>query len=207
MTRPEAVVFDIGNVLIEWQPERFYDLKLGEAGRRRLFAEVDLHGMNLGVDEGADFNASVAGLAAAHPAHRDAILMWRDHWLEMCSPEIPHSVRLLAALRARGVPVFALSNFGAATFEIARARYPFLDHFDRRFVSAHLKVMKPDARIYEIVEAEAGIAPEALLFADDRPENIEAAAARGWRTHLFEGPEGWAKRLVAEGLLTEEEAA
>lgn len=207
MTRPEAVVFDIGNVLVEWHPERVYDRRLGEAGRKRLFEEVDLHGMNLKVDAGADFHASVADLAEAHPDHRESILMWRDSWLDMCSPVIPRSVRLLAALRARGVPVFALTNFGAATFEIACAQYPFLDSFDRRYVSAHLKLIKPDPAIYAAVEADSGLAPGALLFADDRPENVAAAAARGWRVHLFEGPEGWAARLVAEGLLTEEEAA
>jgi 2-haloacid dehalogenase len=207
MTRPEAVVFDIGNVLIEWHPIRFYDRVLGEAGRRRLFDEVDLEGMNQQVDAGADFHDSIAALADAHPEHRDAILMWRDNWLEMCTPEIPHSVRLLGALRARGIPVFALTNFGAATFEMARDRYPFLDDFDRRYVSAHLQVMKPAPRIYEIVEDDSGMAPGGLLFADDRPENVEAAAARGWRVHLFDGAEGWAGRLVSEGLLTEEEAA
>lgn len=207
MTRPEAVIFDIGNVLIEWHPIRFYDRVLGEAARRRLFEEVDLHGTNLKVDAGADFHESIAALANAHPEHRDAILMWRDNWLEMCTPVIERSVRLLGALRARGIPVFALTNFGAATFEIARANYPFLNDFDRRYVSAHLKVMKPEPRIYEIVEEDSSLAPAALLFADDRPENVEAAAARGWRAHLFDGPEGWASRLVSEGLLTEEEAA
>ncbi|WP_127901395.1 HAD family hydrolase [Solirhodobacter olei] len=207
MTRPEAVVFDIGNVLIEWQPLRFYDRVLGEAARRELFKAVDLDGMNLSVDRGADFGASVAALADRHPEHREAILMWRDNWLEMCTPVIDHSVRLLSALRARGVPVFALTNFGAETFEIARARYAFLNDFDRHYVSAHLQVMKPEPRIYEIVEEDCGLAPEALLFADDRPENIAAAQARGWRGHLFEGPAGWAERLVSEGLLTAEEAA
>ena len=69
-----------------------------------------------------------------------------------------------------------------------------------------MAVIKPDAEIYARVEADCGIAPGALLFADDRADNIAAAAARGWQTHLFTGPEGWAARLVAEGLLSTEEA-
>ena len=121
-------------------------------------------------------------------------------------PEIPHSVRLLRALRAAGVPVFALSNFGRGSFAVAETAWPFLAEFDRRYISGHLGVTKPTARIYEIVEEDSGIAPERLLFADDMGYNVEAAAARGWQVHRFDGPAGWAARLVAAGLLDEEAA-
>ena len=203
----QAVVFDIGNVLIEWNPERFYDATLGEERRRALFAAVDLHGMNDRVDRGAVWAEEVAELATRHPDWAEPISHWHHRWIEMARPEIPHSVRLLRALRSRGVPVFARSNFGRETFAHAIPHYPFLEEFDRAFVSGHLRLAKPDAAIYEAVEREGGVAPEALLFVDDRPENIAAARARGWRTHLFEGPEGLAARLVAEGLLTPEGAA
>ena len=203
----EAVVFDIGNVLIEWNPERFYDAQLGEARRRAMFEAVPILAMNDRVDRGSVWADEVATLAAQHPDWAEEIGHWHHRWIEMASPEIPHSVRLLRALRARGVPVFALSNFGRETFAIALAHYPFLGEFDRTFVSAHLALAKPDAAIYEAVEREGGVAPGALLFADDRLDNIEAARARGWQTHLFEGPEGFAERLVAEGLLTQAEAS
>jgi 2-haloacid dehalogenase len=153
---------------------------------------------------GESLDRMVAETAAAHPDWADEIAMWRDRWIEMAAPEIPESVAVLRALRARGVPVFALSNFGVETFAVAEAHYPWLTEFDRRYVSGHLGVMKPDPMIYRIVEADCGIAPGRLLFADDRAENIAAAEARGWQGHLFDGPEGWAARLVAEGLLTEE---
>jgi 2-haloacid dehalogenase len=159
------------------------------------------------VDLGHPWEEEVAALAAAHPDWAEEIGHWHGRWIEMASPEIPRSVRLLRALKRRGVLVFALTNFGRETFAHARTHYPFFDEFDRAFVSGHLRLAKPDPAIYEAVEREGGIAPENLLFTDDRPENIEAAAARGWRTHLFEGPEGLAERLVAEGLLTAQEAA
>ena len=82
----------------------------------------------------------------------------------------------------------------------------FLNEFDRQYVSGRMGVIKPDPRIYAMVEADCGIAPQGLLFVDDKAENIAAAGERGWRTHQFESWQGWAARLVAEGLLTMEEA-
>lgn len=204
---PQAVIFDIGNVLIEWQPERFFDRVIGIERRQALFAAVDLHGMNDAVDRGADFRATIHAWAKRHPDWRDAILMWHDNWLDLATPEIPHSVRLLRALRAKQMPVFALSNFGVGTFALATPRYPFLAEFDRHYISGHMGVIKPDPAIYAMVEEDCGIAPKALLFADDRIDNIAAAQARGWQGHLFDGPEGWARRLVEAGVLSEEEAA
>lgn len=203
---PEAVIFDIGNVLIEWNPEQFFDRAIGEARRRALFETVDLHEMNLDVDRGADFKGRIYAEAEANPDFADEIRLWHDHWIEMASPAIPHSVQLMKTLQGKGVAVFSLTNFGVGSYDHAASFYPFLREFDRDFISGHLKVIKPEARIYEIVEESSGIAPERLLFTDDRPDNVAAAAARGWQTHLFEGPEGWAARLVEAGLLTEAEA-
>ena len=203
----EAVVFDIGNVLIEWQPERFYDAELGEARRRETFAAVNLHAINDQIDRGADFRETIYAAAEEHPAFRDEIRMWHDRWLDMARPEIPHSVHLLRSLRAKGVPVFALSNFGVGTFEIAEVAYPFLKEFDRRYISGYMERIKPEPEIYAMLEADCGVAPEGLLFADDRAENIDMAVSRGWQGHLFDGPKGFADRLVAEGLLTHVEAA
>ncbi|MGV6850518.1 MAG: HAD family hydrolase [Marinibacterium sp.] len=205
--QPEAVVFDIGNVLIEWQPERFYDAVIGADRRRALFSQVDLSGMNAGVDLGQPFIETVYAAADAHPEWRAEIRLWHDRWIEMASPDIPHSVRLLRALQARSVPVYALSNFGVESFDIACRHYPFLNEFDRRYISGHMKLVKPDPRIYAELERDTSLAPGSLLFADDRTDNIAAAQARGWQTHLFEGPEGWAARLVEAGLLTQDEAA
>jgi 2-haloacid dehalogenase len=207
MTTPEAVIFDIGNVLIEWHPERYYDRVHGEEKRRRLFAEVDLHGMNERVDRGEPFREVIYGTAEMYPAWRAEIREWHDNWIELATPVIPHSVTLLRRLRAKGVPVHCLTNFGVESYAYAQTQFDFLNEFDIEFVSGRLKVTKPDARIYELVEEGAGVPPDRLLFADDREANIAVAEARGWQTHLFEGPEGWAARLVAAGLLTAEEAA
>lgn len=205
--KPEAVVFDVGNVLIEWQPERFYDAVIGEDRRRAMFSEVDLHGMNERVDRGEHFTDTIYSTADRHPDWRAEIRMWHDRWIELATPVIDHSVRLMKALQARDVPVFSLTNFGIQSYAYAATHYPFLNAFDRDFISGHLGVTKPDQRIYALLEEGSGLRGDALLFADDRSDNIAAAGQFGWQTHLFEGPQGWADRLVAAGLLTREEAA
>jgi len=206
MQQVQAVVFDIGNVLIEWQPERYFDSVIGEDRRRAMFAAIDLHGINDDIDRGHNFRDTVYAAAEANPDWRTEVQMWHDHWIDMAGPVIDHSVRLLRALRAAEVPVFALTNFGIQTFEIAEPVYPFLGEFDRRYISGHMGVIKPDADIYQQLEDDCGVPPEALLFADDRIDNINAAAARGWQTHHFDKPQPWADRLVAEGLLAPEAA-
>lgn len=203
----EAVVFDIGNVLIGWDPEGFYDSVVGKDRRRELFAEVDLDGMNERVDLGDDFRQAVYAKADEHPEWQNEIRLWHDRWIEMAQPAIEHSAKLLRALRAKGVPVFALSNFGITSFEIAKSAYPVLQEFDRLYVSGHMGVIKPDPVIYERLENDSGVTPQQLLFADDRANNIEAALARGWQAHLFTEPKGFADRLVGEGLLNKAEAS
>ena len=198
----EAVVFDIGNVLVEWNPERFFDAQIGAERRRALFAAIDLHGMNDAVDRGGDLATVVQDEARRHPEWEAEALMWRDHWLDMVGPAIDGSVAILRELRATGVPVFALSNFGRGTFAMAAPVYPFLSEFDRPYISGHMGVIKPDAEIYRRVEEDCGVAAERLLFTDDRADNIATASARGWQTHLFDGPDGFRTRLVKEGLLT-----
>lgn len=202
----KTVVFDIGNVLTSWQPEAFYDRVIGEARRRALFAEVDLHQMNLLVDAGALFRETIYDWAARHPEWGPEIRMWYDRWDELASPRIEGSIALLRALRRKGIPVFALTNFGRYSYDEARPKLDFLSEFDREYVSGRMGVVKPDPRIYQMLEEDSGVAPSDLLFTDDRPENIAAAALRGWGVHLFEGWQPWAARLVSEGLLTAEEA-
>ena len=204
---PRAVIFDIGNVLIEWQPARYFDRVCGAERRRALFEAVDIEGMMNRIDGGAHFGDEAARMADAHPGYAPELLHFRDHWCEMAQPAIDHSVRLMNALRARSVPVFALSNFGADNFPLSAAQFPFLQTFDRAYISGRMGLIKPDPAIYAAVEADCGLPPEALLFADDRAENIEAARLRGWQVHLFEGAGGFAHRLVTSGLLREEDAA
>lgn len=201
----KAVVFDIGNVLIEWQPEVYFDRHYGEKRRKALFNTVDLHAMNDRVDSGENFHTVLSDTEATYPEFSEEIRDWHDNWIKLASPVIPISVHLMRQLRRKEIPVFSLTNFGIQTFEEASSIYSFLNEFDRSYVSGHMSVIKPDPKIYEMVEQDCGIAPEHLLFTDDRVDNIATARARGWQTHHFKNAEGWAESLIRHGLLTREE--
>jgi 2-haloacid dehalogenase len=199
---PSAVVFDVGNVLIPWDPERLYGRLIPDpAARARFLSDICPPEWNAAFDRGAPMPEGVEAHAARHPAHAGLIRAWWARWPEMLGPPVAGSVACLRALKARGVPVFGLTNFAAETWEIARAAHPFLDAFDLCVVSARERRIKPEPEIYAALEARAGLPPEALFFVDDRPENVAAAEARGWRGHLFEGPERLAAALAALGLL------
>ncbi|MBD3626451.1 MAG: HAD family phosphatase [Rhodobacteraceae bacterium] len=205
MPSPEAVIFDIGNVLITWNPERVYDEVLPDrSARERLFETVDLHAMNDRIDRGAPFRDTVYQVAQDYPEYESLIRLWHDRWIEMASPPIDASWQILRDLRAREIPVFALTNFGVESFAYAETQYPQLGEFDRRFISGHMGVIKPEARIYEMVEEATGLSGPQIFFTDDREDNIRAASARGWQTYRFndpiEGPAGLAAALRDTGL-------
>jgi len=201
-----AVIFDIGNVLIAWNPEAYYDRIVGRDRRIAFFDQIAFFDLMNQMDAGAPFAETIEDWALANPEWGAELRMLRDNWCDVAQPAIDHSVRLLAALRARETPVFALTNFGSQNFPLSVAQFPFLGTFDRTYVSGDMGLIKPDPAIYAAVEADCGLPPQSLLFADDRAENIAAARARGWQGHLFEHPQGWADRLVAAGLLSAEEA-
>ena len=201
-----VIVFDIGMVLVEWHPERVYDARIGREAREKLFAETSLHEMNKLIDLGGHSREVAYAHAEEFPDWADEIRAWHDDWLSMLSPDIPGSAALLRTLKAKGVKVVALTNFGWNTLELAMATYPVLTEFDDMFVSGRLGVIKPDPAIYEHVERGTGLSGDRLVFADDSLANVEAARARGWIAHHFKEPKGWADVLVAEGFLTETEA-
>ena len=202
----DLVVFDIGRVLLEWDPEGYYDKAMGHVARVRLFHEVPLHEMNLAIDRGAPWHKTVEETAWKYGRWHKDVLSWRDNWDKIAGPLIPESVSLLRALRSKGMPVWALTNFGRETLEHAQTLWPALTEFDGMIVSAHLGVLKPEAGIYEALERETGVPPGRILFTDDKAENIRAAKARGWQTHLFDGPAALRQRFVEEGLLSPAEA-
>lgn len=191
-----AVVFDIGNVLLEWHPDKIYGPLIPDVARRKaIFDEVGLDEMNLDIDRGAPFKETIYAKAEAFPQYGDLIRAWHDRWIEMAQPLIPGSWAILRELKAGGTPVFALSNFGVESYDYAKTVYPELAEFDVEYISGRMKMIKPDAEIYEALETGSGFSGNELAFFDDREDNIAAARARGWNAFVFTSPEQMANDL------------
>lgn len=189
MTEIRHIVFDIGNVLIRWDPERLYRRLIpDDAARQRFLAEVLTHDWNLEQDRGRDWAEAEAEAIARHPGQESLIRAWRLHWHEMVSGPIDETVAILAALIETGHDVTALTNFAADTFIEAQTRFPFLQSFRGITVSATVRLVKPDVAIYRHHAETLGLDPEATLFFDDVPANIAGARAAGWNAELFVDP-------------------
>ena len=198
----EAVVFDLGGVLIDWDPRRLYrKLLADEAAVEEFLATITTAEWNAEQDRGRPFAEAVAELVERHPAYAAAIAAYHERWPEMLGGEIPGTVAVLAELRDAGVPLYALSNWSAETFRLTRDRFPFLGWFDGLVVSGEEGVIKPDRRIFELLLERFGLVAAATLFVDDSPANVAAARAVGMDAVRFRDAAALRRDLAARGLL------
>ena len=201
MSRVVNVVFDIGNVLIRWDPDRLYTRLFPDAARRRWFlSEICSPDWNLEMDRGLPFAEGIAARVALHPEWAREIRAWDECWHEMVPGAIEGSVAILESLRAKGVPTFAITNFSAEKFAECLARFPFLGGFRDTVVSAHEKLLKPDPAIYRVLLDRDDLDPATCLFVDDTPQNVLGARAVGMKAVRFTSPERFAADLVAHGI-------
>jgi 2-haloacid dehalogenase len=197
----DAVVFDLGGVLIDWDPRRLYrKLLADEAAVEDFLATICTPEWNAEQDRGRPFADGVAELVERHPAHAAAITAYHERWTEMLGGEIPGTVAVLTELRAARVPLYALSNWSAETFRLTRERFAFLDWFDGLVVSGEEGVAKPDRRIFELLLERFGLMPAATLFVDDSAANVAAARGLGLDAVQFRDAGGLRRELAARGL-------
>jgi 2-haloacid dehalogenase len=202
LTPPRAVLFDLGGVFIDWNPRHLYRrLFADEAAMEEFLATVCTQEWNAEQDRGRPFAEAVRLLCAAHPHLADAIRAYDARWEEMLKGEIRESVRCLEELRRRAVPLFALTNWSAEKFPLARARFSFLAWFEGVLVSGEVGLKKPDSRIFALAAERFSLDPAATLFVDDTAANVEAAAALGFRAYRFTDPAALRRALTGCGLL------
>jgi len=198
----DAVVFDLGGVLIDWDPRRlFRKLLADEAAVEEFLATVCTPEWNAELDRGRPFAEGVAELVERHPEHAAAIAAYHERWPEMVAGDIPGTVEVLAELRAAGVPLYALTNWSAETFAITRGRFEFLEWFDGLLVSGEERVTKPDPAIFQLLLDRFGLDPTATVFVDDSEANVAAARRLGFDAIRFTGHEELRRELVARRLL------
>ena len=187
---PGAVVFDLGGVLIDWNPRYLYRKLFEDAGEMEDFlATVCNSAWNLRQDAGRPVAEAAAVLKALHPDKSALIDAYFERWPEMLNGAIDGTVAILAELKDQGTPLYALTNWSAETFPHAQSRFGFLDWFRAIVVSGDIGMIKPDADIYEFLLATHGLTAAETVFIDDKGENVEAARALGFHGIRFTEPE------------------
>jgi 2-haloacid dehalogenase len=202
VARLTTVVFDLGGVLIDWDPRHLYRQLFDDPDEMESFlAEVTTAEWNGHQDAGRPWVEAIETLAAEHPERRELIEAFHRRWPEMLAGEIPGTVDVLADLRAAGVRLVALSNWSAEMFPVALERFDFLAWFEGIVISGEVGVNKPDRRIFEHLAQRFGIEPEEAVFVDDSAANIDAASELGFRAIQFTGATALRRALVRLGLL------
>ena len=202
MTR-SVVVFDLGGVLIDWNPRYLYQKLFpgDEEGMEHFLANICTPDWNLQQDGGRAFHEANAELVERHPDKTELIEAWGRRFDEMMAGPIDGTVEILAELRGNGTPLYALSNWSAETYPHAERRFEFLEWFDGVVLSGREKLIKPDPRIYQVLLERYTIPPECAVYIDDNPKNAEAATALGIHGIHFADPPALRRELEGLGLL------
>jgi 2-haloacid dehalogenase len=183
-----AVVFDLGGVLIDWNPRHLYRQLFADPGEMEDFlARICTDDWHRAHDLGEDITASCERLAALHPDYRDAIMAWAWRGEEMAAGQFDRTVDVLSSVKAAGLPCYALSNMEPDAFAIRCTRFEFMTWFDGHVISGVERVAKPDPRIFEILLERYALVPEATVFVDDVQPNVDAARALGLNAVRFTG--------------------
>ena len=202
MTAIRHIVFDIGKVLIHYDPDIPFSRLIPDAAQRRWFFEnVCTHEWNLEQDRGRKWADAEALLIARYPDHAELIRAFRGSWHEMVSHHYADSVALMERLIEDGHDVTMLTNFAADTFAEAKERFPFLKRPRGVTVSGEIGLIKPDREIFEHHAKAFGLDPAATLFIDDSRKNVDGAIVACWQAILFESAAGLERELERRGLL------
>ena len=196
------VVFDIGNVLVRWNPRNLFRKTMKDEARMERFLSTALAMDFVSLtDIVADFSRAVAERAKAFPEFAHELHLFDERWVETIGGPIEENVALMRRLKAAGRPVYALSNFATVKFAIARKMFDFLNDFDHAVISGHVGAAKPDPRIFEILFEQVGKRPQELVFVDDSLNNVEVARALGMPSIHFARGVDLKSELAAHGAL------
>ena len=198
----QAVVFDVGKVLVEWERDLPFRRLIPDAGKRAYFMNtvipLDWHGQH---DAGRSAAELIAERSAQFPHHAHLIEAWLSHFNETIPGPVPGSDAIVTELHARGVPLYAITNFGADTWAGYRPTNALFDLFEDIVVSGDELLAKPDPVIYALAEKRFGRSGSTMLFIDDSLLNVTSARESGWHAHHFVDAETLRAELTERGLL------
>ncbi len=199
----KAIIFDFGGVLLNWDPRNLYRTYFPEQDRALevFLREVDFYTWNAELDKGKSLDLGVAELSAKFPHRASLIAAYAKHWGETITGEVEGTVKTLYKLKAKGYPLYGLSNWSVETFPFVRDAYPFFDEFDEIIISGEVNLIKPEPEIYQLLLSKIDFPAQACLFIDDSQANIDMARSLGFHAVLFESPEGLDGMLKEHGVL------
>ena len=199
---PLTVVFDLGGVLMDWNPRYLYrKLFASQKAMEDFLVEIDFFEWNQQQDAGRPYAVAVAELCKIYPQHSDLIRAYDERYLESLNGPIWETVTILRRLWQAGVPLFGLSNWPAEKFRLVRPVYEFFDWFQEIVISGEVGVAKPDPKIFEVLLDKVGRPARECLLIDDSSGNIEAAKGLGFQTIHFEHPAQLEAELIQQELL------
>jgi len=198
--RATIPVFDVGNVLLDWNPRHLYRKIFADPARMEWFlAEVCTTAWNLEQDRGRPFADAVAERIARYPELAVEIRAFDERWLETIKEPLAGSVAILEDLAGQGFAAYAITNSSHEKYRVMRDAFPFLALFRGAVVSGEERLLKPDAAIYRVLLDRYGLAAADCLFIDDVTANVDAARAVGMHGHHFQSPAGLAADLRRHG--------
>ncbi len=198
----QAIIFDLGGVLLEWNPRNLYRRYFDRPEEMEAFlSEIDFMGWNIQQDRGRPFTEAVAELSAQFPHRAELIRAYHEHWEESVGGPIMPTVDIVRRLKRQGWHLYGLTNWSAETFPIARRKYDFLNLFDAVVVSGEVRLVKPDPAIFELTVKQTGVAASQCLLIDDNAENIAVAQRLGMQTIRFRSAEALERELAKLRLL------
>ena len=201
MSKIKTVVFDIGGVLIDWNPRHlFRKVFENEEEMEWFLANVCTYEWNLQQDGGKLFSVATAELQKKYPEYSDKIGLYYGRWEEMLDGEIKGTVEIFQRLKSAGMPLYALSNWSHEAFPVAYGKYDFMKEFDGLVVSGYEKLLKPDHAIYRVLMQRYKVNPEEAVYIDDNKPNADAAAGLGFHAIHFTSPEQLRTELRSLGL-------
>jgi 2-haloacid dehalogenase len=196
----DTVVFDLGNVLVRWDPRRALAGRLPARDADAFLDDFDFMAFNHRQDAGRSWAQARADLAASAPEHLPALDAYVEHVADTLAGPVPGSAELVGDLRASGVRVLGLTNWSAETFHLAEPAAPAIGLLEDVLVSGQVGVAKPDPRIFALLTQRFGLRPERTLFSDDSATNVAAAARAGFDAILFRTADALRADLVARGV-------
>jgi 2-haloacid dehalogenase len=196
------VVFDLGMVLIEWDPRHLYRKVFDNPDKMEWFLSNVCHNdWNMEQDRGRSFADAVIEAKSRHPDYADEIEAFHHRWHEMVPGAIAGSVDILETLHAKGTPLYAITNWNGDTFRETKLRFPFLNLFRDIVVSGDEKLVKPDAAIFELLLQRNRLEAGSCVFIDDSVKNVKGAEAVGMKAIHFTTPEKLRAALKAMEVL------